>query len=197
MTTSHSADVLQAQRTARLTRIRRVSRFMKWFVTCVLLLLVAVGLLLSALLVFPGPFEAMNEMMDLGEVERRLGDVPLVQRAGVSALVVISFGILVGICWQIRQLFEFLRQGDYFSPRTLFRFVGIGGWLIAFGLLDVLTDPLMTLLFTLDLPEGQRQLDLTIDGGELFFIVIGSLMIVFGWTLREAAEIADENRQFI
>lgn len=184
-------------RTARLIRIRRVSSFMKWFVTLFMLLLILTGLLLSAALLAPQSFDATGELIELGEMKRRLGEIGMLQRLGVCALVALAFLMLSAICWQIRQLFEFLRQGDFFSPGTLNRFVAIGGWLIAFGAIDILLDPLGSLLLSFDLPEGQRQLSVYFDGGELFFFVIGGLMIVCGWTLREAAQIAEENGQFI
>jgi len=36
-----------------------------------------------------------------------------------------------------------------------------------------------------------------IDGGEVFFTVLATLMPLFGWVLRKAALHADENRQFV
>lgn len=197
MSPAEAAVKSRSERAARLTRIRRVSRLMKWFVTLFMMLLLVTLALTIAAVYSPESFDAAGEIIELGDFERRLGDIPLMQRLFAMGLLGLAFGILFVICWQIRRLFEFLRQGDFFSPRTLSCFVAIGLWLIAFGILEILIDPIASYLLTLDMPDGQRVFDISLDGGELFFGIVGGLMIVFGWTLREAAAIAEENRQFV
>ncbi|MTI42065.1 DUF2975 domain-containing protein [Roseibium hamelinense] len=191
-------DTLMAERADRLARIRRLSGFMKWFLTVVMGLVVIIGLFLVVTLCLPADllFTA-DEMIDIADVERRMGDIPLGQRIAIAGLTGLAFFLIAGACWHIRLVFKRFQHIEFFDPRTLSSVVSFGRWLIIFAIVDLISDPVGSALLTLDLPEGQRSIDVTLDGGELFFLILGSLMLVFGWILREAALIAEENKQFI
>jgi len=184
-------------RNRRLGRIRHLAAFMKWTAQLVIVLLVLTGLFLAAALIFPEPLGAGSETIDFGTVERPIAEVPLLQRLGLAVLTGIAFLLLTGAFWHIRRIFAQFQKIEFFSASTLSTVFSFGTWLIAFGVLDIANDPICSFLASLDLPEDQRIIELVISGGEFFFIILGALMLLFGWTLREAALIADENRQFV
>jgi len=193
MTLSETAD-----RERRLVRIRRVSAFMKWVVTVVLVLIVILGVVLTIGIALPNDLLiAADETLDVADVERRLGDVPHIQRIGIAVLTAIAFGLLTIAGWNIRQVFKRFQKMEFFSPKTLANVISFGIWLIAFAVFDLISDPIGSVMLTYDYPPGERAIDVTLDGGEIFFLILGALMLLFGWILREAALIADENRQFI
>lgn len=192
------SELEQAVREKRLVRIRRVSTFMKWAVTLVLALILVLAVIVTIGIAVPndlliGP----EETIDVGEKERALGDIPQAQRIGLAFLVAAAHIMLIFATWHIRTVFRHFQKMEFFSPKTLSNVIAFGIWLIAFGVFDLLSDPLGSIIVTIDLPEGQRALDLALDGDEIFFLVFGALMLLFGWILREAALIADENRQFV
>ncbi|MHA7772107.1 DUF2975 domain-containing protein [Roseibium sp. M-1] len=193
MTASETAD-----RQKRLTRIRRVSAFMKWAVS--LLLLVALGLGVTIVIGITLPEEMMigaDETIEIASTERLLGDVPQVQRIGLAILLAFAVSFLMAAGWNMRQVFKRFQQMEFFSPRTLANVISFGVWLIVFAVYDLVSDPIASVIATYDLPPGERAVDITVDGGEFSFMILGALMLLFGWILREAALIADENQQFI
>ncbi|MCK7612786.1 DUF2975 domain-containing protein [Roseibium sediminicola] len=193
MTSSEATD-----REVRLKRIRRVSAFMKWVVTVVLAIILVLGVVLTIGIALPNDLLiAADETLDVADVERRLGDVPHIQRIGLAILTAIAFALLTAAGWKIRQVFNGFQKMEFFSPTTLSNVISFGVWLIAFAVFDLISDPIGSVMLTYDYPPGERAVDLTLDGGEIFFLILGALMLLFGWILREAALIADENRQFI
>ena len=191
------SEIEKTERAIRLSRIRRLSMAMKWFVTVVLILISVIGTFLVALVLLPALLEAATETVKLSDTERNLGDIPFVQRLGISAVLGIAFCLLLGICWNIRQLFDQFRRAAFFASDTLSRMIKIGMWLLAFGVFDILCDPILSALLTWDYPDGEGKINVALDGGEAFFLIFGALMLVFGWIMREAATIDEENRQFV
>lgn len=187
-----------AEREKRLTRIRRLSAFMKWAVTLVFALMVLLGAVIlfevampSNLLIDP------NETIDIAEVERKIGEIPYGQRLGIAVLLWVAIACLSLSIWNIRQVFKRFQMMEFFSPKTLANVISIGVWLIIFAVFDLISDPIGSVILTYDLPPGERSLEVSLDGAEIFCFILGALMLLFGWILREAALIADENRQFV
>ncbi|KZM49247.1 hypothetical protein [Labrenzia sp. OB1] len=185
------------EREKRLTRIRRLSNVMKWFVTALLILVSIVGALLVLLLLLPTLLDVSTGMLDLAGKERRLGDIPFAQRLGLVAMVLFAFFLLRRILWNIRQLFAQFEDGAFFAPATQAHVLNAGFWLLAYGVFDILSDPISSVLLTWDNAPGKRSLEIALNGGEFFFLVFGALLLVFGWIMREAAALANENRQFV
>lgn len=188
---------LDLERDRRLGRIRRLAGFMKWAAATLIVLLILAGSFLVVALIWPEPLGAGSETIDFGSIERPIADLPLKQRIGLAVLTGVAFLLLTGAFWHVRRIFSQFQKTDFFSAATLSTVFTFGIWLIAFGLLDAANDPISSYLASLDLPEDQQFIEAEITGGEIFFIVLGTLMLLFGWILREAALIADENRQFV
>ena len=188
---------LELERDRRLGRIRRLAGFMKWAAATLIVLLALAGVFLVAALIWPEPLGAGEETIDFGPIERPIADMPLLQRAGLAALTGVAFLLLTGAFWHVRRIFAQFQKTDFFSPSTLSTVFTFGIWLIAFGVLDAANDPISSYLASVDLPPEQQVIEMEINGGEIFFMMLGALMLLFGWILREAALIADENKQFV
>ncbi len=187
-----------AERETRLSRIRRVSAAMKYTVTVMLVLIIVFGVMITTLLVLPyGLLPLPDETIDTGDLERSISEIPQLQRFGFALLSAAACGLLVAACWTLRQVFQRFQRLEFFSPSTLSSIISFGVWLIVFAVFEFVSEPVVSILLTYDLPEGERAISIDFDGGETFIFVLGALMLVFGWILREAAVIADENRQFI
>lgn len=192
------SDLEWAEREKRLTRIRRLSAFMKWTVTVILAFMVLFGgLVLVEIIV---PFDLLispEETIDVADIERPIDEIPHIQRIGVAVLFCIALSLLALSIWNIRQVFKRFQMMEFFSPKTLANVISIGVWLIVFAAFDLISDPIGSVIVTYDLPPGERSVEVTLDGAEIFCFIFGALMLLFGWILREAALIADENRQFV
>ena len=192
--TSMEADL----RERRLNRIRSCAKFVKWLLTlsAVALPIMGLGLFLSVL--FPTwPSFNGEESIVVGDIERTFLNMSFVQRALLSLLVAISFFLLMNALWSLRMLCVRFQNTDFFSASTLKRLIMAGVWLISYAFFDVASDPVAALITTMDYPEAQRIVDVTVDGGEISCLILGSLMLVLGWILREAALLAEENKQII
>jgi|GEM_PF-1267945 len=188
----------RAERQQRLARIRKVSAFMKWTVTGILAVILLVGATVTLRIVFPeSPVIPAGDLIGFADFGRNLADIPVGQRLGLALLTAAAFLLLALAVRNVRQLFNRFQRLEFFSPRTLDNVVSFGVWLIAFAVADLISDPLRSILLTYDNPPGQRVLSITLEGKEVFLLVLGALMLLFGWILREAAQIADENRQFV
>jgi hypothetical protein len=61
----------------------------------------------------------------------------------------------------------------------------------------LLSKPLVSLILSLDMPAGHRFLAVTIGTPELLAAMVSGILIVFGHLIAVAAEIEDDNRQFV
>ncbi|MCK7612787.1 DUF2975 domain-containing protein [Roseibium sediminicola] len=188
----------QHQQTKRLKRIRGCARAVKWVLTFVVVaqLVFGIALCLSILLPAYSLFNGVDSI-STGNIERAFRDMPLVQRALLAFLAAISFILLTSALWTLRNLCARFQKADFFSPRTLKQVAFAGIWLISYAIFDVASDPVAALIATMDFPEAQRIVDVTVDGGEISCMILGALMLLLGWIMREAALLAEENRQII
>ena len=191
-------DQVQLERAQRLRRIHALSQVMKWFATVVIVLFAVIAGIVAAAMFVPLAMEfVFTEALDIGDVSREIADIPVVQRIALALLIFLAFIILIIATWQIREVFSHFQRREFFAAQTLSRVISLGRWLVILGLYDFLSDPIGSLLLTIDLPAGQKEVEVSIDGGEIYFIIFGCMMILFGWIMREAASIEEENRQFI
>ncbi|MEM9631316.1 MAG: DUF2975 domain-containing protein [Pseudomonadota bacterium] len=192
------SELERIDREKRLARIRHLSAFMKWAVSLVLVLILLLGGLVIVELALPTELLfSPDETIDFAEVERRLDEVPYLQRLGIAGLFGIAIALLSLAVWNIRQVFKRFQAMEFFSPKTLANVISIGVWLIIFAIFDLISDPIGSVILTYDFPPGERLVEVSLDGAEIFCLVLGALMLLLGWILREAALIADENRQFV
>ncbi|WP_114009749.1 DUF2975 domain-containing protein [Cohaesibacter intestini] len=181
----------------RIGRIARVSGIMKWVLTTFMALVFLIGILVLLLLLNPDWLEAGNEVIDFGDSGRTYGDVPQLQRWTLAFFYDACVGTFLMTLWYMRSVFARLQILDFFSSKTLSAMVWCGIWFVVFGVMDFLEEPVASVLTTLDLPEGQRQLAIELEGGEIFFIIFGVMFMTLGWVMREAARLQEENNQFI
>ena len=185
-------------RERQLKRIRITAATMKWASTAALVALLVFAAVVVIGTALPGDLMLLaDEVIYFEESERRLGDVPLAQRIAFSFLNALSFAMLIGAIWNVRQVFRGFQAAEFFAPRTLSNVIAFGLCLIIFAVFELVGQPIASAILTYDYPPADRSYDVEFDGGEVFFFILGILMLLFGWILREAALIADENRQFV
>jgi hypothetical protein len=191
------ADI-SSQPGKRLQRIQRCAQAMKWTASICLAGLVPLSGLLALSVLYPHyvPFIGDNPV-SIGEEERMLSELSLAQRGSLTVLLIVSLSLLLGALWTLRGLFARFQNAEFFTGRTLDAMASLGFWLISYAIFDFASDPVSTLIATMDYPEGQRVVDVSVDGGEIFCMILGTLMLLLGWVMREAAALAEENRQIV
>ena len=192
------ADVSVCEQSKRLKRIRIVARLVKWIATLSLFATFTVGIGLTFVFLFPeGPAWSVEETIWTGDGERALSSIPFPQRSILAVLLVVNLALVLGIIWALRSVCRHFENGDYFSPQALENVFSLGAWMISFAVFDIASDPVGIMVATLDFPEVKRVIDVSLDGGEVFTMILGALMLLFGWIFREAALLAEENRQIV
>lgn len=112
--------------------------------------------------------------------------------ASTLHLAVLSWGL-----WTMRTLLYRLAAGQVFEPATgvLLRRFGIA--LLSYAGLIPLVACLTVRLVTMYNPPGSRLFIFGIGDQEVILALVGTLILVLGSVLAEAARIAEDNRQII
>lgn len=135
--------------------------------------------------------------MDIGDRERSFAEMPLNQRLPLLALATVSYSLLAGITLSLFLVCLRFQAADFFSRRSWDSVFYSGVWFISFAVFNVAASPIATYVATLDYPENERSIDVAFSHHEIFALILGALLLLLGWVMREAALLAEENRQII
>lgn len=172
----------------RRARLRRLAGAMRW----VSLGLAALGPL--ALIGVWTRFEvfAPSVMPGLGE-----DSFSTLDRIGGYALSMLPATIGIWGFVNLARLFGRFAAGDLFDAENAVRLRRFAISLLAVVPAKVVAHALLSVWLTRALPPGSRQLQISVSSDDIVLCAVGLLMVALATVLREAAEIADENRQFV
>lgn len=132
----------------------------------------------------------------VGLVGRPIAVTPTVQLAGL-ALSAPPLALLIYLLMQARAVFQGFATGMRFTDLVADRIARIGWILAAKGCFMPAWRAAAGVVLTLGNPPGQRILAISISMDDVLWGIVGALLVAIGWTLREAARIAEENARFI
>lgn len=114
-----------------------------------------------------------------------------------TALNLIPMAILLLTLNTMRRLFGRYRQGQILTNdcATLIRRIGQG--FLALSLAPLVLRPVSSVLLTMGNPPEARSISFGVSSEMVFFALAGGLIMVIGWAMGEAADLASENRAFI
>ena len=118
-------------------------------------------------------------------------------RMGVALLGALPMLALLYVLVQMVQLFQRYAEGETLTEACARHILHIGAGLLAAVALEMVCHPLQIMLASFANPPGARVLAITVEGGDLGQVLAGGLMIVIGWTMQDAARLAEENRGFV
>ena len=199
-TNAEPSKAMADEKSMRTRRISNVSAVMKWVLVVFMILVVVIGVLIFLLLTLstmPELLGVQDEVMDFGESGRKFSELPANQRWMLAIFVSLSILTFLISLDYMRKIFAAFQKGDYFTSKTLTSMIWCGIWFVIFGVMDFLEEPVSSVLTTMDLGEGEKQFEIALEGGEIFFIIFGVMFITLGWVMREAASLHEENQQFI
>ena len=172
----------------RRARLRRLAGAMRW-----------VSLALAAL----GPvvligvwtwFEALAPSMMPG---LPVATFSVLDRIGGYAISMLPTAIWAWGFLNLATLFGRFADGDLFDAENAVRLRRFAISLLAIVPAKIVARALLSLWLTRALPPGSRELQLSFSSDGIVLLAIGLLMVALATVLREAAEIAAENRQFV
>ncbi|MEM8553135.1 MAG: hypothetical protein AAGF45_12210 [Pseudomonadota bacterium] len=176
-------------RERRMARIRRTSQIMK-YVTFVAVMTLA-SCYVAAFL-WPGAADVVTKALT------NMDEVPALtagQLLLIFTLGSVPFGLYLAAIATAGQLFGAFHQGDVLTSQT-------GSLLAQIGLC-ILAAQLATVFATAAASGyvshliGEPEIIIAITSNDIANTLFGALLLVVGWVIAEAAEVAAENRQFV
>ncbi len=119
------------------------------------------------------------------------------QLIAVVALNLISPLILLLTLNEMRKLFGAYIAGQVLTESSARLIQRIGQGFLALAIVPFILRPIQSVLLTLANPPGERSLAVGLDSDMIFFALSGGLIMVIGWAMREASDVASENRSFV
>lgn len=174
----------------RLRRIRRLSQVMMGLCAlCAALLPITLAVVWSMIEDLPDARLPLPPEM--------LESLSLLDRAGGFAISMIPGAVVIWGLLSLLRMFRGFARGRVLeaeSARLLQRFAVS---VLALVLLRPLGDALVTVWLTRANPPGQRMLAISASDGEIAAALLGGLLLIIAWVLREAAVMAEEHRQIV
>lgn len=173
---------------SRRARLQRLAAVMRW---------VSLGLAALGPLVLIGVwmhFEvfAPSVMPGIG-----LGTLSTLDRIGGYAISMLPAAIGLWGFLQLAGLFGRFAAGDLFDTGNAVRLRRFAISLLALVPAKIVAHALLSVWLTRGAPPGSRQLQIALSSEDIVLFAIGVLIVALAIVLREAAEIADEHRQFV
>lgn len=172
----------------RRARLRRLAGIMRW----VSLGLAALGPVALVAVWARFEFFAPSVMPGLG-----VGTFSAIDRIGGYAISMLPTAIGIWGFVHLARLFGRFAAGDLFDAENAARLRRFAVSLLALVPAKVVATALLSVWLTRAMPPGSRQLQIAFSSDDIVLCAIGLLMVALATVLREAAEIADENRQFV
>lgn len=89
-------------------------------------------------------------------------------------------------------LFRLYESGDVFKPANVRCFRGLSRVLIWWTVGGILTDPLQSLVLTLNNPPGKHILEIGLVSADFTALVVGGLLAVIAWVMEEGRKLQEE-----
>ncbi len=173
----------------------RVRRFSLWLQRLASLGMAVFVAFAASVIVFPDWFEGM--------IAAAYPDLTIA--AGITAskrtvlLLMLSLPLAVTLygLWNVRLLFGAYARGEVFSTVPAAYIRNVGSAMLVNVVLSVLVHSIGSVVLTIDNPAGSRQLTVSLSSNTYLLLMMGGLLVVIGWVMREAARISDENSRFV
>ncbi|MCB1874922.1 MAG: hypothetical protein KDH88_03015 [Chromatiales bacterium] len=128
-------------------------------------------------------------------------DVPVTLGSGplLFAMLATSLHLLLlaYALFHLSRVFRVFTAGTWFVPAVSEGLIRFGFALGLYGALSPLMRTLVTLAITYRNGEGDRLLAIGFTGNDLVLAMVGTLIVILGYIMREATTIADDNRQIV
>jgi hypothetical protein len=181
---------------ARSDKIQRFARLGEWAASLALCLLLAVFTFWIYALVTSHP-DLRAEMIEDFSIGQHVSSMTMGQ-----SWFAFAFWVLVDIAgllffWTARRLFQVLRRGGIFTETAASLLRRIGWIIMSLGPISILSKMIGGALVVAWATGSELAINLTIDDADIYALVIGLVIVVFGQIMFEATRIADENRSFV
>lgn len=154
-------------------------------------------------LVLGHAYAALNSQDWLADRLHNYPDTPQLAELSGSALAalavvdLISLLLTLVVLWHLLTLLSLYQRGRVLTPDNAKGILRIGQGLVALAAFGVLAQTLDILAITWGNPSGQRQLTLSLTHIDVELVLAGGVMMLIGWAMQQAAEMADDHAAII
>lgn len=176
---------------ARGRRIRRFCRVMSW----VALFFVIAPAVLAVVFWFAADRETFAAAMRVDP--RWLDQFTWTDKLAPFLVSLFPALVISWAIWRARTCFDEFALGRLFSRRAI---LGLRDFAIGMGIGAVaspLTSTILSVLLSWNAPVGQKQMVIAIGSDTILGLVFASTIAIISWVMSEAADVAEENAQFI
>ncbi len=112
-------------------------------------------------------------------------------------LSLVPLSVAAWAVWRLRALLDCYARGEIFSLAAIGHVAGVGkAWLIWVGV-NVVLEPVTSVLMTWHLPAGQRMFAVRLDSDALIAALLGSTLWIMSWVMKAGRRAVRENEQFV
>ncbi len=176
----------------QLNRLRKWARFLEW--TTLLSLMAIPSAIIVGLVISPITPVSLNQRLDALTVSPSATNVQMYAAIGLNLIPVV---VLLFTLNTMRKLFSAYHKGEVFTDACARLIQSIGRGFVSLALLPFVLHPILSVLLSISNPPGQRSISVNVSSEMIFFALSGGLIIVIGWAMRQASELASENRAFV
>lgn len=172
----------------RRARLRRLAAAMRW---------VSLTLAVAGPVILIGVWARFEDFAPSVMPGLRLLELSSVDRIGGYAISMLPAAIGMWGFFHLARLFDRFAEGDLFDADNAVRLRRFAMSLLAVIPAKIVAHALLSVWLTRAAAPGARQLQISVSSTDVVLFAIGLLMVALATVLREAAGIADENRQFV
>jgi hypothetical protein len=119
------------------------------------------------------------------------------QRHAATAVSLLPVLCLVLGLHHLRRCFANFAAGAVLTPGNARHFSRFGAWIAGAVVTSLVATPVLSVLLTLGMPEGARQLAISISSDQLVSLLVAGGAWIVGAIMAEGARVAEENAQFV
>lgn len=178
--------------THHLARIRRISRWMVWACTALVLALPL------ALVVYWATTSA-PELARQGNLGAAAIQAPLLawQRWAGGLVTGVPLAMLLWGVWQARRCFAQFAAGQIFTSRATGHLRRFAGWVAGAALAAIVAGAITSVLLTLHNPPGMRHLAVGINSNQVLTLFFAALVWLMADIIGQGQALAEENAGFV
>lgn len=119
------------------------------------------------------------------------GFTPLMCFLGFIVSMIKGAIIMYGL-WVLRKLFGYYKMKIFFNRDTVACFKRISLALIWWVIAGIITDPLLSIILTMNNPEGQRAVAISFQSADLTALVVGGVLSVIARVMDSGRKLQEE-----
>lgn len=100
--------------------------------------------------------------------------------------------VLVYIFNNLRKLFQYYAREDYFTNKHIKIFKQLGYSIFAWVFMTIIDQLLMSYALTYLNPPGSRVISLQLSSSDIFYCVVGLIVVVISHVMQKGVELSDE-----